>query len=251
MPRIAYGLTHSENGWHGVKSRTNSIDCSRRGRVRANASRPLTHPSEQAEGGLAVDATQTPTLCACGCGQPAGVYKTSNSAQGIVAGTPKRFIHGHHSRVQPRRGPDFDDCYTVQADGCWRWNRPLDPYSSGYGRFSIRGKHHSAHRYSYERTYGAIPAGAHLDHICHDPKTCPGGERCPHRACVNPDHLAITTHAANCRRGVNSKLDLAKARAIRRRYAAGELGVNLAAEYGVRPSTISWIVQNKTWREAT
>lgn len=129
------------------------------------------------------------------------------------------------------------------------WNK-VQANEDGYGSYWAAGRKHKAHRYSYERTYGAIPPGAHLDHICHDPKTCDGGVECPHRACVNPDHLAITTHAANCRRGVNSKLDLAKARDIRRRFAEGEAGKALAREYGVRPSTISWIVQNKTWRES-
>ncbi|BBY78884.1 hypothetical protein H7I53_17820 [Mycolicibacterium pulveris] len=189
------------------------------------------------------------TLCGCGCGQPAGVYKTSNSSQGIVAGQPKKFIHGHHNRVQPPRVRDFDTCYTVMPNGCWTWNN-LQPDEDGYGSYWAEGRKQKAHRYSYVRTYGPIPAGAHLDHICHDPKTCAGGPSCPHRACVNPDHLAITTHASNCRRGVLAKLDLAKAREIRKRFEAGETGIALAAEFGVRPSTISMVVRNQTWREA-
>ncbi len=188
-------------------------------------------------------------LCQCGCGQPAGVYATSNSAAGIVAGQPKRFIHGHHSRVQPSRRADFDTCYTVTVDGCWQWNTVHDG-CDGYGRYWDGRRNYPAHRHSYERTYGAIPKGAHLDHICHDPKTCVGGPTCPHRACVNPDHLAVTTHASNCRRGAIAKLDLAKARDIRRRFAAGELGIDLAREYGVKPTTISMVVRGQTWRQA-
>lgn len=186
-------------------------------------------------------------LCGCGCGEPAGVYKTSNSAEGIVAGTPKRFIHGHHSRVREPR--DFDSYYTVNDNGCWIWNK-VCVGDDGYGVYSVRRRRYLAHRYSYERTYGPIPDGVHMDHICHDPKTCSGGSSCPHRACVNPDHLAITTHASNCRRGVLAKLDLAKAREIRIRRAAGELGIDLAREFGVRPTTISMVVRNQTWRDS-
>lgn len=189
-------------------------------------------------------------LCGCGCGVPAGVYKSSNSAEGIVAGMPKKFIHGHHSRIFTARPvPDFDTCYTVTTNGCWKWNS-AHPQDDGYGRYRVNGKQVLAHRHSYERTYGAVPAGAHLDHICHDPKVCPGGRTCPHRACVNPDHLAITTHASNCRRGSLAKLNLAKAREIRKRFAAGEMGIALAAEFGVKPTTISMVVRNQTWREA-
>lgn len=188
-------------------------------------------------------------LCGCGCGQPAGVYATSNSREGIIAGQPKRFIHGHHGLLQAHRATDFDTLYTVAANGCWIWNK-VNSGNDGYGVFHDKGRKVKAHRYSYERTYGLIPNGAHLDHICHDPKTCRGGKACPHRACVNPDHLAITTHASNCRRGALSKLDLAKAREIRKRFAAGELGVALAEIYNVKPSTISMVVRNQTWREA-
>lgn len=187
--------------------------------------------------------------CGCGCGEPAGVYKTSNSTEGIIAGQPKKFIHGHHNRVQPSKARDFDSCYRVTKDGCWRWN-DVHLHDDGYGRYHINGGRALAHRVSYERTYGAVPVGAHLDHICHDPKVCRGGSTCPHRACVNPDHLAITTHASNCRRGARSKLDLAKAREIRKRFSAGETGRALAKEFGVRPSTISMVVRNQTWREA-
>ena len=192
--------------------------------------------------------TQSEHLCACGCGQPAGVYKTSNSREGIVAGAPKQFIHGHHARVQPRRGAEFDDCYEITGSGCWRW-KSIHAGDDGYGSYSIGGRKVGAHRYSYERTYGPIPAGVHIDHLCHDPKTCGGGVECPHRACVNPDHLAIASHAANCRRGANSKLNYDKAVEIRRRRAAGERGIDLAREFGVQPSTISWISTGKTWSD--
>lgn len=199
-----------------------------------------------------MDATQSHHLCECGCGQLAGVYKGSNSAAGIVAGQPKRFIHGHHSRLAEYQHPGlpFDERYEVTGSGCWRWLN-INAGEDGYGRYWHNGRKIRAHRYSYERTYGPIPRGVHIDHLCHDPRTCPGGSDCPHRACVNPDHLAIASHAANCRRGANSRLNYDQAAEIRRRFASGELGVALAAEFGVRPTTISMVVRNQTWREGS
>lgn len=49
----------------------------------------------------------------------------------------------------------------------------------------------------------------------------------------------------------NDKIDLEKARMIRKRYASGNVMIKtLAAEYGVTHSVISNIVHNKTWKES-
>jgi hypothetical protein len=64
----------------------------------------------------------------------------------------------------------------------------------GYGRVGQL----QAHRVAWERVNGPIPSGMVIDHVCHEPRTCRGGDACPHRACVNPDHLALSTNAANC-----------------------------------------------------
>lgn len=194
------------------------------------------------------DPTRAPNPCQCGCGQDAGYFPYNNKASGIVKGTPRRFILGHHSRLPEyqQKSPPFEECYTVQSNGCWFWNVIRDG-DDGYGKYWIRGRKYSAHRVSYERRNGPIPKGARVDHVCHDPKACPGGVTCPHRSCVNPDHLQLLTHADNCRRGALAKLSMEQAADIRRRRSAGEKGVDLAREYGVRPSTISWITTGKTW----
>lgn len=41
------------------------------------------------------------TLCECGCGQPAPIAHQTDRAQGYVKGEPRRFVKGHHRRVQP------------------------------------------------------------------------------------------------------------------------------------------------------
>jgi len=89
----------------------------------------------------------------------------------------------------------------IQDNGCWRWIGCVG--SGGYGAFSFQfpGKkqtHCIASRASYFLHKGPIPEDRpFLDHTCHDPKTCPGGRTCPHRRCVNPDHLKPCTKTEN------------------------------------------------------
>lgn len=52
------------------------------------------------------------------------------------------------------------------------------------------------------------------------------------------------------RRTPSAKIDLEAARNIKRRLAAGELGVDLALAYGIHKATISDIKRGKIWRDA-
>lgn len=174
-------------------------------------------------------------LCECGCGEPAGVYSTSNSRAGIKAGDPKRFIHGHHNRLQQPQGPEsLDGRYTVLPNGCWQWHS-INEGNDGYGIAWVRGRRTKAHRAMYERERGPIPSGFQLDHLCRN------------RGCVNPAHLEVVTQAENCRRGANAKINQRIADEIRTRLANGETGVALAREYGVSTSTISFINTRTIW----
>jgi hypothetical protein len=86
-------------------------------------------------------------------------------------------------------------------DECWMW---LASKCNGYGQFaapSVRRGPLRAHRVAYTLLIGPIPDGLTLDHLCHDPKTCEGGPTCPHRACVNPDHMDPVTLGVNVMRG--------------------------------------------------
>ena len=66
---------------------------------------------------------------------------------------------------------------------CWLWTAYCD--RDGYGRFTNAGKRVFAHRYAYELMVGEIPTGLEPDHLC------------LRKACVNPDHLELVTHAEN------------------------------------------------------
>lgn len=88
----------------------------------------------------------------------------------------------------------------VSPSGCWEWQGSCG--KEGYGRLFFNGSMSLAHRVSYELFVGPIPDGAQLDHCCHsDDLTCLGGDRCPHRRCVNPDHLEPVDRLENARRG--------------------------------------------------
>lgn len=82
---------------------------------------------------------------------------------------------------------------------CWLWTAGHN--GNGYATF---GNHLPiVYRWGYETFVKAIPEGLVLDHLCHtvDP-TCPGGDTCPHRGCVNYEtHLEVVTFAENVRRG--------------------------------------------------
>ena len=157
-----------------------------------------------------------------------------------------------------------DDAFWSKVDRsgeCWVWTGYR--LKSGYGSLHIRPRRLLAHRYSWELANGPIPAGQYVCHTCDNPP------------CVRPDHLFLgTSHdnhadmlakgrgATGDRNGSRRKphrlphgeahwatpLTADDVRAIRRRYAAGEYGKDLAVEYGVGRTAISHIVNRIVWR---
>lgn len=129
---------------------------------------------------------------------------------------------------------------TEKNDGCWEWLGKKN--NKGYGMFRFGPRMVLAHRFSYEIARDAIPKGKWALHTCDN------------RACVNPDHLFLGTHADNMRdmhskgRG-RSILDPAKAAEIKRRRGIGEKRTLLAAEFGVSVSSIKNIMMGRCWAD--
>lgn len=66
---------------------------------------------------------------------------------------------------------------------CWNWQKSVT--SEGYGQLTENKKYWTTHRYAYTRSYGDIPNGMIIRHLCHN------------RRCCNPNHLALGTQKDN------------------------------------------------------
>lgn len=86
----------------------------------------------------------------------------------------------------------------VTPDGCWLWLGALNRDGYGSMRTGVGNAVGQPHRLAVIVRDGAIPQGLEVDHRCHD-SHC-HETPCPHRRCVNPEHLATVTHRANLRR---------------------------------------------------
>ena len=112
--------------------------------------------------------------------------------------------HGSVDTVLNNRNVDTVSRFMLKVEvtptGCWKWLGVITP--KGYGYFRD-GKMISAHRWSFSTFVGPIPDDLQIDHLCHtDDSSCPGGNDCPHRRCVNPAHLEPVTPQGNSLRGL-------------------------------------------------
>lgn len=106
---------------------------------------------------------------------------------GTVARTPERVLQTIRERTEQTPA------------GCHLWTGRVDNW--GYVRLNLSGWNTLAHRAVYEAARGPIPDGYEIDHVCHTRDTsCVRGPACPHRRCLNPDHLEPVSHAENGRR---------------------------------------------------
>lgn len=153
--------------------------------------------------------------------------------------TKEELIKRFEDRVMP-----------VPYSGCWIWMLGLT--SAGYGQFGIgTDKSVLAHRFSFEAFIGEIPKGMLVCHHCDTP------------ACCNPDHLFLGSHKDNMHDMIkkgrnnnpsgilcfNSKLTESSVSDIRDSYKSGTSQGALAKKYNINQSTVSLIINKKTWRE--
>lgn len=195
-----------------------------------------------------------------GCGRP-------HVARGYCSAHHKQWCRGvvemRHPRARMANGSRLKwlrAAVAIETDACVEW--PFGLNSNGYGLGVYRGRTRSAHRIAYEVVHDNIPDGLHVLHSCDN------------RACVNPRHLHLGTHADNMRekveRGRCSSLKgdrspsrtrpecllrgerhhqakITEADAIEIRRRRGDPSAALAAEYGVSRTTICSIRRGETW----
>jgi len=91
-----------------------------------------------------------------------------------------------------------------QPTRCWMWQGRTD--AQNYGVLSVGRFRMSAHRYAYRLHLGRTPWSV-VDHLCHSySRDCRGGPLCPHRLCVNPEHLEVVTPGENARRAPGNRV---------------------------------------------
>lgn len=151
----------------------------------------------------------------------------------------------------PGQGPNGD---------CWEWTRAC--CDKGYGRVRTGKANRRAHRAVWTLLNGPIPHGVCVLHRCDNPPCC------------NPDHLWLGTHDDNVadkvakgrspigeRNGARihperlargerngfAKLTTADAEEILQLLADGVTGREIAARFGVTPTTISQFKHGTAW----
>ncbi len=126
---------------------------------------------------------------------------------------------------------------------CWPWNASY--FSNGYGRISINHKWVKANRVAWKLSFGEIPTGVGYHGIC-------VLHKCDNRACVNPSHLFIGTHAENiadmCAKGRHArKLSDADVQEIKN---ADGTHSEIAKRFGIARSTVTHIRTGRIWNKS-
>lgn len=133
----------------------------------------------------------------------------------------------------------------ITENGCWKWLGAIS--HAGYGNLTYQGKQLSSHRVSYELHTGPIPKGMWVLHTCDN------------KWCVNPEHLFLGDRQDNADDAVtkgryakghhqgSAKLKEDDVRTIRKMIDEGCSLTEIAYEYGVSATAISWIKSWQNW----
>lgn len=134
---------------------------------------------------------------------------------------------------------DFWNRFEIQPNGCWEAN--LKPIANGYIIISVDGTRNTyAHREAFERYHNRkIQPKREIHHECRN------------RKCANPMHMSEMTRYEHMRADGIAKLTPEEAMDIYTRVWSGEMGRDLAIEYGIGQSQVSAIKNGKQWASVT
>lgn len=122
----------------------------------------------------------------------AKTYPTCTVDECGTRATRKKMCDTHYRRFMRLGTTELPSRPTVEerfwskvekTGACWNWVGAQGEL--GYGRFGINNRAFLSHRVAYEMSYGPIPEGALLDHVCHN------------ASCVRPTHLRLATEKQN------------------------------------------------------
>lgn len=118
-------------------------------------------------------------------------------------------IKNHERNIRASLLERFNNREMIIDGECILWSGVKTPDGYGYikqmsSRSELIRKSTTifVHRLAYQQAYGDIPTGMVVDHSCHSPRECSGGNNCKHRSCINPEHLKLSTHLENRVRSV-------------------------------------------------
>ena len=154
-------------------------------------------------------------------------------------------------KLDPKAHRRFMDSFeSSDADSCWEWTGTKN--NAGYPLFSYHGRMVSATKTAYTLYYNQdIPQNWVVTHTCGKVD------------CMNPNHLYITSRSDMTKeqylsgqrklpnqqgaKNPNARLTEDDVHAIRQRKADGATHAELAKEFGVTKTTISFIHNRKLW----
>jgi hypothetical protein len=180
--------------------------------------------------------------CVCKCGNER-IVRHSNLIRGSLLHCLDKATHSPAYNKEEIHRRFLSRVDQNAPNGCWVWVGAVNKERNGYGVFSAGRKMLRAHRYSYEYFIGPISDGLMVLHHCDNP------------ACVNPEHFHLGKHKENAndrkiRNRTGWKLAADVVREIKEKLSVGNvpgLQTALATEYGVTPSLINNIYNDRAW----